>query len=47
MIRIVETVIANTITIGILFTVCYITTVDVKREYFLNGTKTQYRLKFF
>jgi hypothetical protein len=46
--RILETVIANTITIGILITVCCITKIEVKRDYFVNGsTKASYAFKFF
>jgi len=46
--RILETVIANTITVAIVITVCCVLTVDIKREYFMNGsTKASYSLKVF
>jgi hypothetical protein len=42
-----DIVVANILTIGILVTITYFTTVEVKRELFFNGTSnTQYRIKF-
>ena len=47
--RITESVIANTITIGIVVLVCYITSLEVKREYIHKSRAlvTSYSLKFF
>ena len=46
--RILETVIANTITIGFVVGLCCITKIEVKRDYFLNGsTNVCYAFKFF
>jgi hypothetical protein len=47
--RITETVIANTITIVIILTVFYITSIEVKREYIHKSRAlvTSYSLKFF
>lgn len=45
---IVSSVIANCITIGIVVFVASCTTLEIKRELFLNGRSTMsYRLKFF
>lgn len=45
--RVRDIVIANLIIIGLVVTLGYFTKVEVKKEYFLNGTnKIQYRLHF-
>ncbi len=46
--RILESVIANTITFGIILSVACIVSLEVKREYFFNGNmKVSYGLKVF
>jgi hypothetical protein len=43
-----DIVVANILTIGILVTLACVTTIQVERELFFNGTsRTQYKLKFF
>jgi hypothetical protein len=42
-----DIIVANILTIGIVATVAYFTTVEVNRELFFNGTsKTNYKIRF-